>query len=606
MAKLREPPVDVRVKIELTTKVSQARETEVGIAMRRIALSALLITSLLAPVSGSISFAETGTWQQLQNVPDFNPNHEILLTNGCVLFGDNGEQQSGSSGWYELCPDIHGSYIKGSWNKAASMPDNYAPENAASGLLPDGRVIVEGGDMNGSSTYVGENLGAIYDPVANTWSMVAPPNNGQGEFSSISDAPSVVLPDGTFMFGPSGSGSAGDTKQQEVALLNESTMTWKVDEPIGRVGMNPESGFNLLPNGNVLTIPTNIPDLKISEIFNPVSGTWSSQPLPTSLVDPLTAGPNGNNAEMGPATLMPNGKLFAEGSNGKTAIYDTQTGKWSAGPSMPEVNGKIDTAIDAPSAILPDGKVLMELSPIDPTTFASSAPAHFFIFDGASISQISDPPAGDVLNLVGSNSARMLVLPNGQVLFNPRMGASNLFVYTDSNSGNPDWAPKVSNVPNSIMVGRTYSIEGEQLSGLTSGSDFGDDWNPNTNYPLVQLVNAQNHDVFYARTFSIGSYSVAPGNNSSVQFQLPADIINGSYSLRVIASGFASAPVPVLVASGTATSTTPVTTSTPATSSKTAGSGSSNKLAIICTKGLLTIHVPGISPRCPIGYKLRK
>ncbi|HEY4899145.1 MAG TPA: hypothetical protein VIH79_05430, partial [Candidatus Nanopelagicaceae bacterium] len=517
----------------------------------RTRLSVFIVLVLIgAFLNSPATTAGSGTWQQLQNVPNFNPNHEILLTDGSVLFGDNGPLQAGSPGWYLLQPDSQGSYVNGSWTQVASMPNNYSPANAASGVLPDGRVIVEGGDMNGTSTYVGENLGAIYDPIANTWTMVSPPNNGQGEFASISDAPSAILSDGTFMIGPSGNGSSTDTNQQEVALLDETSMTWKVIEPTGRKGMNPEAGFNLLPNGNVLTIPTNIPDLKISEIFNPSTDTWSSQPLPVSLIDPITTGAGGNDGEIGPATLLPDGKLFAEGSNGNTAIYDTNSGIWSTGPAMPTVNGKVDTAVDAPSAILPDGNLLMELSPIDPSRGDSTTPAHFFIFDGSSITQIVDPPSGASLDRVGSNSGRMIVLPNGQALFNARMGSQGLFVYSDAGKPNSAWLPTITNVAKDLIANSTYTLAGTQLAGLTSGSNFGDDWNPNTNYPLVQITNNATGEVSYARTFDIGSYSVAPGIASSTKFQLPIGIRNGPSSLRVIASGFASKPVMANVSGG--------------------------------------------------------
>jgi hypothetical protein len=57
----------------------------------------------------------------------------------------------------------------------------YAPLANASAVLPDGRVIVMGGEYNwlGNKYSNGEpvwtSLGAIYDPVANTWTPVSAP-----------------------------------------------------------------------------------------------------------------------------------------------------------------------------------------------------------------------------------------------------------------------------------------------------------------------------------------------------------------------------------------------------------------------------------------------
>ena len=70
----------------------------------------------------------------------------------------------------------------------------------ASAVLPDGRVIIEGGEYNFLQA-VWTNLGAIYDPVTNTWTSVAPPTFlGFGPFPrTIGDAQGVVLFDGMFM-----------------------------------------------------------------------------------------------------------------------------------------------------------------------------------------------------------------------------------------------------------------------------------------------------------------------------------------------------------------------------------------------------------------------
>lgn len=573
------------------------------------------LTATLALVfqlnAAHIASASQGTWQVLQGVPRFNPNHQILLTDGSVLFADNGPQQAGSPNWYLLTPDSHGSYVTGTWKQVGSMSDNYAPENAGAGVLSDGRVIVVGGDMNGTPTYVGENLGAIYDPSTDSWTAVTPPNNGNGQFKTISDAPSVILADGTFMFGPSGGGNAGPSKQQQIALLNQSNLTWKVVDSGSRRGMNPEGGFTLLPDGTVLTIPTNVPDLKIAEFFDPKTNSWSTQSLPVGLIDPATA--NGtDNAEIGPATLMPNGIVFAEGSNGNTALYNTATREWSVGPSMPVVNGKTYTAIDAPASILPNGNVLMELSPIDPKNGSAGAPGHFFIFDGNSITQIYDAPQSAATDRVGSNSSRMLTLPNGQVLLNTRMGPGGLAVYTDSSSPQNSWLPSIKTVDNQLTIKNSYSISGIQLSGLTSGSTFGDDWNPNTNFPLVQFTDTQSGEITYAKTFDISSYGVNFGNASTVKFQVPATLKLGAAEIRVVASGFASAPVKVTITDGSipavatpaAKNPEPIATVAPVVQAIVAKTPALKQAT--CVKGSQVKKVSGSNPKCPPGFKIKK
>ena len=64
--------------------------------------------------------------------------------------------------WWKLTPDINGVYVNGTWTQIATLPNGYAPDAYASAVLPDGRVIVEGGEYNGNnSTPVWTNQGAV-------------------------------------------------------------------------------------------------------------------------------------------------------------------------------------------------------------------------------------------------------------------------------------------------------------------------------------------------------------------------------------------------------------------------------------------------------------
>jgi Kelch motif len=70
----------------------------------------------------------------------------------------------------------------------------YAPLYFASAVLPDGRVLVEGGEYV-DFNFAWTNQGAIYDPVIDSWQTVQPPVG----WGSIGDAQGVVLSSGTFM-----------------------------------------------------------------------------------------------------------------------------------------------------------------------------------------------------------------------------------------------------------------------------------------------------------------------------------------------------------------------------------------------------------------------
>src|SRR5208283_2036784 len=120
--------------------------------------------------------AKASPWTPLVNQPNFLPfgaNTPMLLTDGSVLV-----QDTCATDWWRLTPDEHGSYVNGTWTQVASLPTDYAPYSNSSAVLPDGRLIIEGGEYNcyvDPVNAVWSAQGAIYDPVANTWSAVAPP-----------------------------------------------------------------------------------------------------------------------------------------------------------------------------------------------------------------------------------------------------------------------------------------------------------------------------------------------------------------------------------------------------------------------------------------------
>ncbi|MBS0636851.1 MAG: hypothetical protein JSS12_05025, partial [Verrucomicrobia bacterium] len=305
--------------------------------------------------------AVQGTWTPLNNQPTFlhGVGAPLLLTDGSVLVQEQffevpSEITSANNAYgaiWKLTPDIFGSYVNGSWSKLARLPMidgiQYAPCYYASAVLADGRVLFEGGEANGLNDFIWQSKGAIYDPVTDIWLPVAPPEFFVNSFGPppslpIGDAASVVLEDGTFMLQNALSGQA--------ALLDLKTMTWS---PTGfnKYGTNDEEGWVLLPNGKVLLVDCNTdpaipPDLTGSEIYDPATGSWS---YAGSTVVQLSD--YGDNFEMGPLVLRPDGKVVAFGATSHTALYDSNSGTWEAGPDYPiEV-----TCQDAPAALLPNG-----------------------------------------------------------------------------------------------------------------------------------------------------------------------------------------------------------------------------------------------------------
>jgi hypothetical protein len=489
-----------------------------------------------------------GTWQTVTvntGITSGLSNPE-LLTDGTVIFNDSGTQF-----WWKLTPDSAGNYADGTWTQIATLPViggvQYAPLYFASAVLPDGRYIIMGGEYQaGVATWT--NLGAIYDPVGNSWTAVNAPtgwgySNGDGV---IGDSESVVLADGTWML----AGCCNYPDQE--ALLDATTLTWTfTGAPNAAGGYQDEQGYELLPNGNVLTIDvwTNYPngDATNAEQYVPSSGTWvSAGNTPYSLVDPATCG----NWEIGPAVMRPNGTLVAFGGNtgckgvpnaDPTAIYNTTAGTWSAGKNVPSICGKhadlgCDLA-DAPGAMMPNGNILFAAS-----SGYGNPPTHFFEYTSTdAIEQVADTLEN--ASTSGAYYYNFLVLPNGQILVTDFTNTAE--VYSPVGSPKAAWAPTISSPPKVVARNGSYTLSGTQFNGLTQGAYYGDDEQGATNYPIVRLTNKASGNVVYARTVNPNTMSIAPGTASSVTVIIPAAAETGATYLAVIANGIASKPVEV-------------------------------------------------------------
>ncbi|HTV32623.1 MAG TPA: hypothetical protein VME69_05915 [Methylocella sp.] len=505
-----------------------------------------------------------GTWQVVNQAlgSSIGACDPQLLTDGTVIV-----QDCGAADWWKLTPDITGSYVKGSWTQIASLPvingTQYAPLYNAAAVLPDGRVIIMGGEYNGSNpNEVWTSMGAIYDPVANSWKAVSPPsgagwvntsrdaNNPNG---GIGDAASIVLPDGTFLL------SAAIALPAVDALLDATALTWTATgAPIDScvlcrgVTYQDEQGYTLLPSGTVMTV--DVWDPPHAEQYNSATGKWTDiASTPVSLIDPVVCG----NYEIGPAVTRPDGSVVAFGGNtgcpaagspaDPTAIYAVSSKSWIQGPYVPTIDGAHYTLPDAPAAMLPNGNILFAASP-----GYGNPPTHFFEFTSAASGNSINQVADDIYyaSTSGAYLYEFLVLPTGQILVTDF--SNEVEIYTPKGSPDPSWMPVVISVPDCVTPGDTYSVEGRQLNGLTQGAAYGDDVQGATNYPSVQIVNNRTQHIFYARTYGHSTMSIAPGQAGSTNFKVTTATETGASTLYVVANGIASAGTPVTVSNSCA------------------------------------------------------
>ena len=500
-----------------------------------------------ANVTSVIVACSTVPFTVLANQPPESGYLCLLLTDGSVMM-----QSINDAGvFYSLTPDADGGYGNGTWRRLASPPAGYAPSDGAQVVLADGRVLFVGGEYNQNDYSLPfapsglTNMSAIYDPVADSWMMIATPPG----VAYIGDSPSVVLADGSFVFG---------TKLgRDMWRLDPVSLIWSSVPATGKADDFAEEGWTLLPDGGIFTIDVGNP--RHAEHYDPAAAQWYSDgntpagmtspsgtaggltygPAPVQVVGGVTYGPGPTGTyfppgEIGPALLLPDGRVFATGamaggSVAHTAIYTpgptpSDPGSFTAGPDF----GAGDDAGDTSAALLPSGHVLI-----------AAASGRFYEYDGAAMSV-----TGSLPNNGGNTAYFVLPLPNGQALVTGDVTQ----LYGGSGSVNPAWSPTITAAPAAVTRGSTYRVSGTQFNGLSQAAAYGDELSAATNYPLVRITNTASGRVVYARTHDHSGMGVATGSTIvSTLFTVPADMATGASSLVVVANGIASTPVNVAV-----------------------------------------------------------
>ena len=499
----------------------------------------------------------------------------FLLTDGSVMY-----QGGNVSDWYRFFPDQYGSYQNGTWTQAASTPQGYGPYATGGGVLPDGRLLLAGGEYTVDPTgsflvFDLTNQSAIYDPVANTWTMVNPPRG----WASIGDSPGTVQANGKFLL--------GQKLTTYAAQFEPDTLTWTRIATPGKSDINAEEGWTLLPDGSIFT--TDVSNAPNSERFFPsvssVLSHWSSLgSTPVNLKftwsgvagEPLKWAPQHwykPAGEIGPNMLRPDGTVFATGAintgaiAGHTAVWapgasSSDPGTWTTGPDF----AAGDDAGDQYAVLLPSGDVLVEantdghdavnrpdklteatkrlsairshqvgIQPHVGPTAAATPLYHLYQFDGTNLNL-------EPVDITGGSLA-LLVLPTGETI----VGGVGLYTPASGNPA-PDWAPVITSFPSTATHGTTYQIFGQQFNGLSQAAAFGDEFPNPTNYPLVRITNSATGHVFYARTHDHSTMAVATGDKIvSTFFDVPATIETGASILQVVANGIPSRAVSLTI-----------------------------------------------------------
>ncbi len=472
------------------------------VSLSTIAIS--FITGLILFTAASNAIAG-GTWTALANSPPAGVNHAMVLSDG-TIYTDNGNGDC-----CRLTPDIHGSYQNGTWTRLTSM--NYSRLFFASSVLTNGNIFVAGGEYGS-----GRRHAELFDPLNNVWTKIPDPLPGP----AFSDAIGKILPNGNVLVAPVSQfggcliyNVAGNSWLSAGSALNQNETCWVklISDCILTIDTGAQTSEHYVPSLNQWVVDGNVPV--------PVYG-WG--------------------AELGGGFLLPNGKVFYIGGSTNTAIYTpgatvTSPGSWVAGPPMVFDAGELG-AVDAPSAMMVNGKILCALGPVG----GFNSPTSFYEYDYISnaFTAVSAPGGGSTYGSA-PYVLSFLCLPDGNVLMVGGQNSTSLYIYT------PDGTPLAQGVPGIASITEnlngSYHLIGTNLNGISEGAAYGDDEQMDSNYPLVRMTNTTSGNVYFARTFNWNSTSVQTGNKLvTTEFSLPQSLPAGTYSLVVLANGNPSAP----------------------------------------------------------------
>jgi hypothetical protein len=491
--------------------------------------SAIIVATILMQER---SFAQIGTWVAAPRAPHNASGGLTLLTDGRVISHTDAGGNYGTH-WDRLTPDSTGSYINGTWDvtMAPMLNDRLF---FSTQVLQDGRVYVAGGEYGN-----GDTAAEVYNSITNTWTCA---DAGLPHGWRIYDGNSELLYNGTVLEGP----QIGASPSFDNLLWSPVTMSFS---PAPSSFYNhDEAQWLKLPDSSVLFV--GIASNK-SNRYIPALNIWvKDDTVPVNLYDVY-------GEEAGAAMMLPNGKAIFFGASGHNAIYtpsgDTSPGVWTVAADFPKIGAVQVAQVDAPAAMMVNGRILCAASPLGISANDEFRdPVYFFEYDYTTntFTQVTSilPGLGcDSLPGTTCSQINMLDLPDGNVLVaidqtTQLRGPPLPIQYYIYQPGSGPIAAGIPTLSNVYQANCNYYITGTLFNGISEGAAYGDDWEMETNYPIVRLTIGTR--VYYARTSywnRIGAVQTGALPDTA-QFTLPAGMPAGTYSVVVIANGFASNP----------------------------------------------------------------
>ena len=391
--------------------------------------AAVILCLALSPAQ-----AFAASWTLLTNQPPVQLYQFKLLTDGTVM-AESGNVQD----WLKLTPDSSGSFINGTWSSLASTPTKRG--SFASEILPSGKVWVLGGENYGpGDDYVWSATGAIYDPVANTWTPITNfpaqscfqvtyhvSGNTVSGSNIISGLPSAVTP--TFLPGWTVTGS-GVPANATITSVDSSTQV-HISANATATQTNVALAFTGTPASCYGDVPTMLLSSNLiltgslvspaSYIYNISTDSWSFAANKVY---------NDSSDEEG-WTRLADGRILTydigqtnRTNQGYAEIYNPSTNTWSSiSPADGTANGTLPNLVNpansevGPSVRLQDGRV-----------FLTGSSGHTALYNPSTNTWTAGPDIMGSLNsqpvLFGTDDAPGAVMPNGHVIFAADSGPS--------------------------------------------------------------------------------------------------------------------------------------------------------------------------------------
>jgi hypothetical protein len=425
----------------------RVKESRVMTTLAVRALGVLIIALLLLGVAAALpapaeaQLNVTGQWSTLPYLMPVNPIHATLLKNGKVLIVGGSENNPTATVFKTAVWDP----IAGTFATQLTPWDLFC--NGMS-FLPDGRVIITGGNFNVVDPFPGPPWTTIFDPATEKFYRVEDMAKGRWYPSNT-----ALSDGGTMVFGG----------LDEQSLKNNTVEIYDVGggwsppyQANWSTGWYPR--MHLLGNGKVFVGAPN-PD---SHTFEPATGTWSSSGATTKY---------GQDRQYGSSVLRP--LDINDGYRPRVVIFGGTTtgnatntvemidlGAWpEAWVSMPSMSVP---RVHANAVLLPNGKILvlggstvhLDLStahlgaatfdPVAQTWTSSGTMAYPRIYHHSALLL----PDGTVY-VGGSNPGRQVWEPHVEIYKPP---------YLFTSSGAPAPRPTISLLPAVVGYGQPFTV----------------------------------------------------------------------------------------------------------------------------------------------------